>query len=174
MFALHFGPLPRCNNLSRKDNFQLTWDGTSVTRRLDYFFEMWPLAAMKISPIVLEICQSKLKYCQILNRTFTISQVLHNFAKAEKFRRIWSHCLGPVWPDWAIFERHSLVTKKIYKRIQNTCNLFGYFEKCQNCCGYFLGNFEDKMSTFCSVVIWSHCCVGPLKVVKQFSPSSYF
>ena len=141
MFALHFGPLPRCNNLSRKDNFQLTWDGTSVTRRLDYFFEMWPLAAMKISPIVLEICQSKLKYCQILNRTFTISQVLHNFAKAEKFRRIWSHCLGPVWPDWAIFERHSLVTKKIYKRIQNTLQFIWLFWKMSKLLRLLFGQF---------------------------------
>ena len=35
-------------------------DSNSVTRRLDYFFEIWPFATMKINSKAQEICQSRL------------------------------------------------------------------------------------------------------------------
>ena len=60
--------------------------GCSVTRCLDYFSNIWPCAILKNCPLALEICQSRLKFSQILNKTFEICQNL------LKFCQIWSHC----------------------------------------------------------------------------------
>ena len=47
-----------------------------ISRILDYFFHTWPCTTLKICPIALEICQSRLKFRQIPNKTFEICQII--------------------------------------------------------------------------------------------------
>ena len=57
------------------------------------FFNIWPLATITNSPIMYQICQSRLNI--LTNKKKTIKNLpkdLQSFAKVAKFRQIWSHC----------------------------------------------------------------------------------
>ena len=56
----------------------------SVTRWLDYFFKIWPFRTSKICPIELELCQSRIKNGQILNRLFQDCQSLLKFYQSVR------------------------------------------------------------------------------------------
>ena len=74
-----------------------TWSGkfcllSTVTRRLDYFFDTWPFTTKKISPIEQEICQSRFKFAKYKIDSLPIAKVLQNLPKVSKFSQIWSQC----------------------------------------------------------------------------------
>ena len=48
------------------------------------FFNIWPFAAMKISPIISQMCKSMLIICQIRRRLSKIWQILANFCQSDK------------------------------------------------------------------------------------------
>ena len=47
---------------------------------------------MKLYPIASQIAKVCLKYSQILNKPLKVAKYILKFAKAAKFRQIWSHC----------------------------------------------------------------------------------
>ena len=73
-----------CERSDKTDNLFLCifLPSFSVTRWLDYFSIFWPFAMMKISPIMSQICHSRLSILR--NKKYTIKNLpkWRNFAKS--------------------------------------------------------------------------------------------
>ena len=69
------------------------YDESSVTRWLNYLFNIWPFRTMKNWPIVKIFVKVGSQFGHILNILSRNGRILFfNFPKVAKFRQIWSHC----------------------------------------------------------------------------------
>ena len=63
----------------------------SVTRLLNYVFNIWPFSRKKICTISQKFAKAVLKFCQIQNKPSNNCLKLNFFPKVTKIRQIWPH-----------------------------------------------------------------------------------
>ena len=103
---------------------------SSVIRCQDHFFKIWPqckyknlLTSIKLSP------EYGKKFCQILNKPSKFARQFYFFAKAVKFRQIWSPCVSRC--KW----RKRCMCKWLSKPLSLSCE-----QMPKNCQKYLLNN----------------------------------
>ena len=75
-------------------------------------------------------------YLRLASR-YNLNEVIHGYPQS-------------VWPDWTIFES-SWPKKLLTKVVQNIVDYWAslkYINLCQNCFGYYLGNFWKHLGNF--------------------------
>ena len=109
----------------------------SVTRGL--FFKIWPLATIKISQIMYQICQNRLHILPNNKKCQKIAKDMLSLAKVAKFSQIWSHwsqatCLRfKMSKDWLLRINFSSLK---FSHFSYFCN-FPHFLK-KSCLSIFL------------------------------------
>ena len=83
--------LPSTKIFTGIDDRDTRFATTSVTRLLNYVFNIWPFSRKKICTISQKFAKAVVKFCQIQNKPSKNCLKLNFFPKVTKIRQIWPH-----------------------------------------------------------------------------------